>query len=116
MGLIFSLFDIFLTTYWSLKLVDQELKPVGTAGYKGLKHCCSELQKLGVFTFFWGKKGAGQLQAKNVIGAVVVMFVFPLFYEIHGILYIGSCVEDFVYIFVLRMFDFRGTVVYDPQK
>ena len=33
-GLIFS---IFLTTYWTLKPVDQELKPVGTAGFKGLR-------------------------------------------------------------------------------
>ena len=36
-GLIFSHFNIFLTTYWTLKPVDQELKPVGTAGFKGLR-------------------------------------------------------------------------------
>ena len=36
-GLIFSMYlNIFLTTYWPLKLVDQELKPVDTAGFKGL--------------------------------------------------------------------------------
>ena len=35
-GLIFSYFNIFLTTYWPVKPVDHELKPVGTAGFKGL--------------------------------------------------------------------------------
>ena len=34
--LIFTIFSYILTTYWILKLVDQELKLIGTAGFKGL--------------------------------------------------------------------------------
>ena len=50
-------------------------------------------------TPFGAKKGGGQLQTKSVIldrsTSLYFMFVFPLFYQIHGILYIESHLEDF---------------------
>ena len=48
-------------------------------------------------TPFGAKKGSGQLQTKNIIGALanILYACNPLFYQIHGILYIESYVEDF---------------------
>ena len=49
-GIIFSYFDIFLTAYWKLKPVHQELKPVGTASSKGLGKTL--ISETGIFTRF----------------------------------------------------------------
>ena len=51
-----------------------------------------ERQNLGAVNYFWGKKGGQSEHDRNI--SLEVLSVFPLLYEIHGIPYIESCVED----------------------